>query len=109
MDPFIRVPPRHYGGIERVIADLVNGLCERGHDVHLWAAPSSETVANLAPFGREGEWTRLSNLRNFLVITARLLRKVGAYDLVHNFGRLAYLTAILRRDLPKVQTYMRSV
>ena len=25
MDPFIRVPPAHYGGIERVVADLAAG------------------------------------------------------------------------------------
>ena len=45
MDPFIAVPPRHYGGIERVIADLADGLTKRGHDVALWAAPGSGTTA----------------------------------------------------------------
>ena len=109
MDPFIRVPPLHYGGIERVIADLANGLCERGHQVTLWAAPGSKTAARLSPFGREGEWTKFSNLRNLVLITSRLLRHGGKYDIVHNFGRLAYLTSILRWDLPKVQTYMRPV
>lgn len=109
MDPFIRVPPCHYGGIERVIADLANGLCQRGHQVALWAAPGSETAAALSAFGREGEWNKLSNLRNFLVITARLLKKVKQYDLIHNFGKLAYLTSILHRDVPKIQTYMRPV
>src|SRR3981081_760541 len=69
MDPFIRVPPRNYEGIERVIADLANGLCERGHDITLWAAPGSETAAGLRPFGHEGEWTKMSNLRNLLPMT----------------------------------------
>ena len=32
-DPFIRVPPARYGGIERVVADLTNGLTERGHEI----------------------------------------------------------------------------
>lgn len=109
MDPFIRVPPRHYGGIERVIADLANGLCKHGHQVELWAAPSSETAAALSPFGRENEWNKWSNIRNFLVITARLLQNVRQYELIHNFGRLAYLASILHRDVPKIQTYMRTV
>jgi hypothetical protein len=52
MDPFIPVPPRHYGGIERVIADLADGLTRRGHDVTLWAAPGSGTTASLETFGR---------------------------------------------------------
>jgi glycosyltransferase involved in cell wall biosynthesis len=109
MDPFIRVPPEHYGGIERVIADLADGLVARGHDVTLWAAPESRSRARLEAFGREGEWTRWSNLRNTVVVTGRFWRHHGRFDLVHNFGRLAYLTGIIRSAVPKVQTYMRPV
>ena len=109
MDPLIAVPPRHYGGIERVVADLADELVHRGHAVTLWAAPGSQTDGTMEPFGREGEWTRWSNARNTLLLTTRFLRRPGAYDLVHNFGRLAYLTTILSRDLPKVQTYMRRI
>ena len=109
MDPLIPVPPRHYGGIERVVADLANELVHRGHSVTLWAAPGSTTDGATEPFGKEGEWTRWSNARNTMVVTARFLRRPHSYDLVHNFGRLAYLTTILSRDIPKVQTYMRTV
>src|SRR5262245_2118626 len=109
MDPLIPGPPRHYGGIERVVADLANDLVQRGHSVTLWAAPGSTTDGNIEAFGKEGEWTRWSNTRNTMVVTARFLRRPHSYDLVHNFGRLAYLTTILSRDLPKVQTYMRTV
>jgi glycosyltransferase involved in cell wall biosynthesis len=109
MDPLIPVPPQHYGGIERVVADLANELVHRGHSVTLWAAPGSRTDGAIEPFGREGEWTQWSNARNTFVVSARFLRRPYSYDLVHNFGRLAYLTTILSRDLPKVQTYMRRV
>ena len=109
MDPFIAVPPRHYGGIERVIADLADGLRARGHDVTLWAAPGSGTTARVEPFGREQEWTRWSNVRNTVTLSQRFLRSTHRFDLVHNFGRLAYLAVLFRRDLPKVQTYMRCV
>ena len=109
MDPFIRVPPDHYGGIERVVADLAGGLSRAGHDVTLWAAPGSRVDGRVEPFGREGEWTRWSNLRNTLTLGARFLARARRFDVVHNFGRLAYLAPILPRDLPKVQTYMRTV
>jgi len=110
MDPFIAVPPKHYGGIERVIADLGIGLRQRGHEVTLWAAPGSRIdTATVVPFGHEGEWTHWSNLRNTATVTARLYRDRARYDVVHNFGRLAYLTAALSWNLPKVQTYMRTV
>ncbi len=109
MDPYIKVPPEHYGGIERVIADLAEGLHARGHQVTMWAAPGSRTSGRLETFGREGEWTRWSNIRNTALVTARFWRDRGKFDVIHNFGRLAYLTSVLRRDVPKVQTYMRPV
>ncbi len=110
MDPFIAVPPKHYGGIERVIADLGSGLLQRGHEVTLWAAPGSRIdTATVVPFGTEGEWTRWSNLRNTATVTTRLYRGRSQFDVVHNFGRLAYLSGVLSWNLPKVQTYMRTV
>lgn len=109
MDPFIPVPPEHYGGIERVIADLGNGLTKRGHKVTLWAAPNSRIDGTVEPFGKTGEWTRWSNIRNTGLITGRFIRERNQFDIVHNFGRLAYLFAILRSNVPKIQTYMRLV
>src|SRR5439155_15944221 len=50
MDPFIRVPPEHYGGIERLIADLADGLAAAGHDVTLWAAPGSQVSGQVDPY-----------------------------------------------------------
>src|SRR5215207_3983725 len=41
------VPPSAYGGTERVIAGLCDGLTHRGHDVTLFAAGTSETLADL--------------------------------------------------------------
>lgn len=109
MDPYIAVPPDTYGGIERVVADLADGLQTRGHDVTLWAAPGSSTRAALRTFGREGEWTRWSNLRNVATLTSWFWREARRFDVIHNFGRLAYLASVLRRNVPKVQTYMRTV
>ena len=110
MDPFIKVPPDHYGGIERVIADLAEGLASQAkHEVTLWAAPGSQVTGRLEPFGKEGEWTRWSNIRNMAMLAGRFLTGQGRFDVIHNFGRLAYLAPVLARDVPKVQTYMRTV
>ena len=51
VDPYIPVPPRLYGGIERVIDMLVRGLHERGHEVTLIAHPESAAHATLIPYG----------------------------------------------------------
>src|SRR5947209_2631963 len=45
--PWLPVPPAGYGGTERVIALLADGLVQRGHDVTLFAAAGSRTAARL--------------------------------------------------------------
>jgi glycosyltransferase involved in cell wall biosynthesis len=41
------VPPRQYGGTERIVAYLTDGLVALGHDVTLFASADSRTSANL--------------------------------------------------------------
>lgn len=42
-----KVPPDKYGGTERIVSVLCDGLVERGHDVTLFASGDSKTRANL--------------------------------------------------------------
>lgn len=41
------IPPRLYGGTERVVANLCDSLCDLGHDVVLFAAAGARTKARL--------------------------------------------------------------
>lgn len=43
------VPPKLYGGTERVVASLTDELVRRGHDVTLFASGDSTTLAKLVP------------------------------------------------------------
>jgi glycosyltransferase involved in cell wall biosynthesis len=43
------VPPRRYGGTERVVSYLTEELVRQGHDVTLFASGDSETSARLVP------------------------------------------------------------
>src|SRR6185369_17132255 len=43
-----RVPPKKYGGTERVVYELTEGLVKKGHDVTLFASGDSLTSAKLA-------------------------------------------------------------
>ena len=53
-----RVPPRLYGGTERVVSFLTEELVRQGHDVTLFASGNSKTsaswfgAAKRAPFNR---------------------------------------------------------
>src|SRR4051812_35789560 len=42
------VPPKHYGGVERVVSALTEELVRRGHDVTLFASGDSVTQAKLS-------------------------------------------------------------
>ncbi len=43
------VPPKLYGGTERVVAHLADALVAAGHDITLFAAGDAQTTAKLAP------------------------------------------------------------
>jgi glycosyltransferase involved in cell wall biosynthesis len=43
------VPPKLYGGTERVVANLCDALVQLGHEVTLFAAADAQTDANLIP------------------------------------------------------------
>lgn len=109
-DPLIPVPPIHYGGIERVMYDLAVELHRRGHEVAIWAGPNSRSPAVLRIFGRNAARIgRFESAWNTAWVGFMLALEARRWDVVHNFGRLAYLAPILRRRVAKIQTYMRRV
>ena len=108
-DPYVPVPPRLYGGIERVVDFLVRGLLDRGWRVTLFAHPESETGAELVPYGCPPHRSRIARLRELAQVGLRLRKMRHDLTVVHSFGRLAALTPILKvRGLAKVQSYQRN-
>ena len=79
------VPPRLYGGTERVIWWLTEALVELGHDVTLYASGDSQTSARLVPCADQA--LRLQGINNHLSYTVAMLRKVmedaDQYDVLH--------------------------
>jgi glycosyltransferase involved in cell wall biosynthesis len=106
-DPELPVPPRLYGGIERIIDILVRGLINRGHDVTLFAHRDSVTPARLVPYPGRSSQSVSDTVMNSAAIAAPALR--GRYDVVHSFSRLAYLLPLLPLSLPKLMTYQRAI
>lgn len=105
-DPELPVPPRLYGGIERIINSLCAALTAAGHEVFLlansqstcehaqrlnWRAPSSASGADVV--------LNMSSLMQ----AYRSIRP----DVTHSFSRLAYLAALLPRSAPKLMSYQR--
>jgi glycosyltransferase involved in cell wall biosynthesis len=50
------VPPINYGGIERVMYDLIEELVRRGHEIFLYAPKGSKTSAKLMPYQHNTPW-----------------------------------------------------
>lgn len=101
------MPPRLYGGIERVIDMLVRGLVQRGHDVTLFAHPASASAGRLVAWRGMHAASNRDSVRN----SATLARHVmfGGYDLIHSFSRIAYLAPLLPLPIPKIMTYQRPI
>lgn len=106
-DPELPVPPRLYGGIERVIDMHVRELVARGHDVTLAAHPASVVPCRLVPYGGTSSGSRADTCRNMLTIARTVAG--GGFDIVHSFGRLAYLMPLLAMPIPKLMTYQRAI
>lgn len=105
-DPLLPVPPAGYGGIERIVDDLVRHFRGLGHTVGLMAKAGSTCPAD-ASFAWPDERIRgaAASVRNALALrrAARRFRP----DVVHSFARLAYLGALLPSRLPKIMSYQR--
>jgi glycosyltransferase involved in cell wall biosynthesis len=108
-DPYLPVPPRGYGGIERVVQLVTDGLVSRGHRVTLLAHPASRTRAELVPYGVPPHRSAMDRARELAQVGRALWTRRDDTDVVHSFGRLAALGPVLPLPLPKVQSYQRAI
>jgi glycosyltransferase involved in cell wall biosynthesis len=101
------VPPKLYGGTERVIAWLVDELVDLGHEVTLFASGDSATRARLVPACPRA--LRLGRPRADPAATQTALlesvsRRLGEFDVVHFHIDWAHLPIISRSDVPYLTT-----
>jgi glycosyltransferase involved in cell wall biosynthesis len=81
------VPPRLYGGTERVVAHLCDALVDMGHQVTLFASADAQTLADLAPVRDQA--IRLdpallkSDLAAHLSMLDQVRRRAGEFDVIH--------------------------
>lgn len=110
MDPGITVPPRKYGGIERIVYLLAQEYHKMGHQVTLLAGPGSYCSGETIKYGinklnRSGR----HKLQELAFVWKYLSKNHKKYNLIHNFGRLAYLLPVLNKQVIKIMSYQRAV
>jgi len=80
------VPPKYYGGTERVVSYLTEELVRQGHEVTLFASGDSETKAQLVAACRSS--LRLdkhcqNQMAHHFVMLERLFQHAAEFDIVH--------------------------
>jgi glycosyltransferase involved in cell wall biosynthesis len=99
------VPPRRYGGTERVVSFLTEELVARGHDVTLFASGDSVTRARLIPCSPEAlrpSERRVDAVALHLAMLLRAYEHARDFDVVH--CHTDYLGLPLVRQAPTVVT-----
>jgi len=80
------VPPKFYGGTERVVSYLTEELIKQGHDVTLFASGDSLTKARLVPVCKQSlrlDQSCIDPLAHHLILVERVLEEKDNFDLIH--------------------------
>ena len=80
------VPPRLYGGTERIVSYLSEELVRQGHDVTLFASGDSLTTAELVPCSERAlrlDSTIRDPLPYYMVMLDRVRRRAHEFDVLH--------------------------
>ena len=104
---FESVPPKLYGGTERVVSYLTEELVSQGHEVTLFASGDSQTRAKLVPACPRALW-RDRDCRETLPHHVRLLelvfQDVSRFDVIHFHCDYLHFPLFRRYSCPSVTT-----
>jgi glycosyltransferase involved in cell wall biosynthesis len=101
------VPPKLYGGTERVVAYLSDALVELGHEVTLFASGDSETQARLEPI-----WPRAlrldpavrDHIAPLFMLMEVMARRSHEFDVIHSHLDYFGYPLLTRLGVPSVTT-----
>jgi glycosyltransferase involved in cell wall biosynthesis len=104
---FEAVPPKLYGGTERVVSSLTEELVAMGHDVTLFASGDSVTAAKLAAM-REQALRLDPTVKDWVAHYHRMVemvaRRAGEFDIIHSHIDYFPLGLLERQNTPFLTT-----
>ena len=80
------VPPKLYGGTERVVSYLTEELVRQGHDVTLFATGDSITGARLVPLRPQAirlDKNCVDQLAHHILMLERVFKEAESFDVIH--------------------------
>ena len=101
------VPPRYYGGTERVVSWLTEQLVALGHDVTLFASGDSVTQARLVPACKKAlrlDSDCVDSLAHHILMIEKVFSQAEDFDLIHFHTDYLHFPLGRREQIPCVTT-----
>lgn len=101
------VPPKYYGGTERIVSYLTEELVRLGHEVTLFASGDSDTDAALypqVPRSLRLDPQVLDPIAHHVLMAERIYQKAQSFDIIHNHIDYFPYSMIRRIDTPVLTT-----
>jgi len=101
------VPPKHYGGTERVVSYLTEELVREGHEVTLFASGDSVTTARLVAACRRAlrlDKDCVDPLAHHILLLENVFRHADDFDVIHFHVDYLHFPFSRRRPIVDVTT-----
>ena len=101
------VPPKYYGGTERVVSYLTEELVRQGHEVTLFASGDSETKARLVAACRRSlrlDKHCIDQMAHHVVMLERVFQQASEFDIVHFHTDYLHFSMSRRQQITHVTT-----
>jgi glycosyltransferase involved in cell wall biosynthesis len=104
---FESVPPKYYGGTERVVSYLTEELVRQGHDVTLFASGDSVTSARLAATSRRSlrlDKHCIDQIAHHVLMLERVVQHAASFDVIHFHVDYLHFPYSRRHATPQLTT-----
>ena len=101
------VPPRTYGGTERVVSYLTEALVRQGHEVTLFASGDSVTRARLVascPQGLRFDDRCTDEFAHHIILLEQVFQQAADFDLIHFHIDYLHYSRTRLEDVPSLTT-----
>jgi glycosyltransferase involved in cell wall biosynthesis len=101
------VPPKYYGGTERVVSHLTEELVRQGHEVTLFASGDSVTKARLVTACRRSlrlDERCVDQLAHQILMLEHVFQRAAEFDIIHFHVDYLHFTLSRRQPITHVTT-----
>jgi len=101
------VPPKYYGGTERIVSYLTEGLVRAGHEVTLFASGDSVTKAHLVAGCHRSlrlDKECIDRIAYYILLIEQVYRQASQFDIIHNHNDYFPFSLARRSDTPTLTT-----